>query len=106
MVIAILVTVPLMFIGFGATIPFSIPVLFPFAALEQFVGFSIGSPILINPVVTALFAFLQYPTYGYVLGNASDTGELRKRIWIILVLHLAAAITAVVWSVILLRPLI
>lgn len=103
MVVALLITVPLMFIGFGGTIPYSVHVFFPFAVLEQFLGFVTGSLILMNPVITLLVALLQYPTYGYFLGKASGTKELRKRIWIILALHLAGAVLAIVWSVIQLR---
>ncbi len=105
MVIAILITVPLMFIGYGATISYSIHVFFPFAVLEQLIGFATGSLILLNPVITGLVAFLQYPTYGYILGNASGPHQLRKRMWIILAFHLVAAVVAIAWSVIQLRQL-
>jgi hypothetical protein len=96
MAAALFVTLPLMFIGYGATIPYSMPFLFPFGTLEFFLGWYTGSPHLLNPVFAPLIALIQYPAYGYYLGRAADSDKLRKRIWIIIGLHLAAATIAIV----------
>jgi hypothetical protein len=67
-------------------------ILFPYAA---FLIFTLG--YWVPPVITIIFAIIQYPVYGYILDVAHEKKRLRLRILVLLLIHVSAVTVALIF---------
>ena len=74
------------FIGYGGTlIPAAL--FFPYAILILVLGQITWNPFLLNPAIVVSIALVQFPVYGYILGQANKAGSLRKKLRTLAIIH-------------------